>query len=256
MIPQEVIPQSGVAKWLVFYPDQSATTTNSWKSWIKPDGCSMVFMLMIAAGGGGGKGAGAAAIVASGGGGSGGITRLLIPAFLLPNTFYIRPGNGGLGAASSTGGVAGTQSYISMQPNTTTANIIITQAGGGGGGGAATSTAGAAGAIAGFITLDRTQTVDQAIGLRSVVVGGDVEIAADHRELLLRIDAGDGVGFGRAGELNAARGEWRQAANRAQHRALARARFADDAEAVAGGDLERHVIDGDEAVEDDTQMLQ
>ena len=118
----------------VFTAVQSVTTTNGWVSWTKPFGVSWVYIFLQAAGGGGGKGAGGAATVASGGGGAGGNSKLLVPAFLLPDTLYVRPGSGGAGSTTSANATAGTQSYVSIQPNTTTANLVLTQAGGGGGG--------------------------------------------------------------------------------------------------------------------------
>src|SRR5574343_504617 len=102
---------SGISKTQVFYPVQSTTTTNGWMTWQKWPGISMVYMLMIASGGGGGKGAGGNATVGSGGGGSGGMSRLLIPAWCLPDLLYIRPGTGGAGSTTSANGTIGTQSY-------------------------------------------------------------------------------------------------------------------------------------------------
>lgn len=166
MFPNSSLPQYGTANIQVFNAIENSTTTNSWVTWNKPQGCSWVYMLMIAAGGGGGKGAGGAATVAPGGGGSGGHSRLWIPAFLLPDTLFIRVGNGGLGATTSANGSAGTQTYICVQPNTTAANILMTQPGGGGGAGAAAATAGTAGSAG-----TATGAVWQGIGLWVSVAG-------------------------------------------------------------------------------------
>lgn len=148
LFTNEIWPQASTANIQIFNAVQNTTTTTSWQTWQKPKGCSWVYILLIASGGGGGKGAGNAATVAPGGGGAGGFSRLWVPSFLIPDTLYIRVGNGGLGATTSGSGTAGTASYIGLSPLTTPASVLLlTQAGGGGGGGAATSTAGAAGAI-------------------------------------------------------------------------------------------------------------
>ena len=80
-----------------------------------------------------------------------------------------------------------------------------------------------------------------------------VRILEDHLHLASPGWAARCHGNRRTGEPDGACRARRQATERAQHRALARARFADDAEALTRGDAERHTIDGDEAVEDDLQ---
>ena len=129
----------------VFYASPSVTTTNSWQTWNKPNGCGFVFFLMLASGGGGGKPANGNITTSSGGGGAGGCTRLLVPAFLIPDRLYIRPGSGGLGATVAGAGTIGTTSYINIIPSAaSTRDSVITQAGGGAG--AQVTTGGTAGA--------------------------------------------------------------------------------------------------------------
>src|SRR5574343_336906 len=86
-------------KW--FTPGGAATTT--WQVWSKPRGVQMVMILAVGAGGGGGNGFSAAAGSARGGGGGGGsgaISRVIIPAILLPDVLYVSPGVGGAATAA------------------------------------------------------------------------------------------------------------------------------------------------------------
>lgn len=146
----DALPRQGITNWQTFYASVSptvATTTNSFQSWTKPAGCSWIYIFCIAAGGGGGSDA-LAGTRAGGGGGAGGITSILMPAFMVPDILYVRPGVGGIGG-SIAGGItatAGETSYVSMFPNTTTSNLILSANGGGagtattGGGGGASAT--------------------------------------------------------------------------------------------------------------------
>jgi len=141
MFPLNAIPVSGNTKFQTFY-----ASGTDWQAWQKPAGCSMVYIFMLAAGGGGGRSNNGAVTVGGGGGGSGGASRMLIPAILLPDTIWVQPGAGGLGATSfGAAGTSGSISYVCVQPNTTQANIIFTQ--NGGTGGAAATTGGAAGGV-------------------------------------------------------------------------------------------------------------
>jgi hypothetical protein len=123
--------QNSPANFQIFTPHGSTVTTDGWQTYNKPVGANMLFMMIIAAGGGGGTPA--KATYGAGGGGSGGVSRLLIPAFLLPDIIYIRPGAGGSGAIVQGIGTDGTQSYIAIQPITTLVNSIMSQVGGIGG---------------------------------------------------------------------------------------------------------------------------
>ena len=123
----------GICDTKVFYASPGTVLTDSWQTWNKPSGITMVFITIIGSGGGGGKGAGGADTTAPGGGACGGITHLLFPSFVLPNTLYIRPGQGGIGASVFGNGATGTNTYVSVAPLTTTENVILNQNGGGGG---------------------------------------------------------------------------------------------------------------------------
>lgn len=128
-------------------------STISFQQWIKPRGTSMSYMICIGGGGGGG-GAHSAASGTNGGGGGGGacsgISRLVIPSFLLPDSLYIQVGVGGLGGAATVAGGAGTNSHISFSPVIAAgANMLLSANGTNpGGGGAGTNGAvGAAGTV-------------------------------------------------------------------------------------------------------------
>lgn len=115
------------------------------RSWAKPRGCSMIFMLLGGAGGGGGGGmTGLTATVRGGGGGgsAGLISRLLIPAFFVPDTFMIRLGKGGPGGAATIAGSQGGQTRI-YPPGPGTTNMM--QAGPGGGASPGTTSLGSGG---------------------------------------------------------------------------------------------------------------
>ena len=82
-----------------------------------------------------------------------------------------------------------------------------------------------------------------------------IRVLEDHLHLAAE---GLAAGLGQtaiARERDGAAGTPVQAADGAQHRALAAAAFADDAKALARGDAEAHVIHGGEAVEDHAQAL-
>lgn len=144
----DALPRNGITNWKTYYAIQSTDTAVGWQTWMKPAGCTWIYILTLASGGGGGKSNNGALTVAAGGGASGGHTRLLIPAFVVPDIIYVRPGAGGLGATVAGTGAAGVASYVSMQPNTTSgASLLISQGGGGGGSGAALNTGGSGGGI-------------------------------------------------------------------------------------------------------------
>jgi hypothetical protein len=130
----------------------SAGTTD-WYTWRKPRGKSFAQFLCLAGGGGGGGGCGDAGGANKGGGGGGSssaIARVMISLELLPDVLYVNVGRGGIGGAggssgSGTGGGNGVQSYISLQPNTTTSNLILQSGGATGlGGNPGTATNGGA----------------------------------------------------------------------------------------------------------------
>lgn len=154
----------------IFHANNQSTI--NYQPWIKPRGTSMSYIVCIGGGGGGGGGQSAASGTAGGGGGGGacsGISRLLVPTFLLPDTLYVQVGVGGLGGAATVAGGAGTNSYIMMAPLVfTAANSLLssnTNAPGGGGAG------GAAAGTAGTVPTAATIAVEAAIGQFSATVG-------------------------------------------------------------------------------------
>jgi len=123
----------------------STVNNVQWMTWRKPRGVSMVNIFCI--GGGGGGGGGFTGIAGSargggGGGGSSGVTRVLVPASLLPDVLYIQVGAGGTGVGSGGGAASnGVLSYVAIFPNNAAVNVIavsgLTPASGGGTGTAA-----------------------------------------------------------------------------------------------------------------------
>lgn len=88
---------------------------DGWQPWRKPDGASLITLEGVGAGGSGGGGtSGAAGSARRGGGGgaSGAFTRVMIPAELVGDTLYIRPGVGAPGGAASVAGVDGGDTWI------------------------------------------------------------------------------------------------------------------------------------------------
>jgi hypothetical protein len=126
----DALPRNGITNWSYFTPaGTSAAFTNSWQSWMKPAGCSWVYIFGIGSGGAGGNGNNAVPC-SGGGGGSGSVTRLLIPATFVPDILYVRPA-GGNNDINST--AASRASYISIAPNNTAQNLILTVTAGSGG---------------------------------------------------------------------------------------------------------------------------
>jgi hypothetical protein len=114
----------------IFY----AAGTTAWQTWQKPRNCKFIWIMCIGGGAGGNSGGGNNSTNVSGGGsgGSGAITRALFPANILPDTLYIQPGPGGLGATGGIGstaiqGNAGNISFVSIVPSSATVmNLICT----------------------------------------------------------------------------------------------------------------------------------
>jgi hypothetical protein len=148
-------------------------STISFQQWIKPRGVNMSYIVCIGGGGGGG-GAHSAASGTNGGGGGGGacsgISRLIVPTFLLPDSLYIQVGVGGIGGNATVAGGAGTNSYIMLAPIAFTATnaLLASNTNAPGGGGAGTN--GAVG-TAGTVPTIATATMLSTIGQFSADVG-------------------------------------------------------------------------------------
>lgn len=226
--------QSTVVDTKIYYPqvnggtasNTGTTSISSWRTWTKPNGCTFVYMLIIAAGGGGGRPAVGTTIGAGGGGGSGGHTRLIIPSMFLPETLFIWPGSGGLGATTTaTAGAQGQPCIISCEPQSsasnsagtsTMANYVLEQAGGLGG--AANQTGGLAGPIADI----RDQHISGAglwfsiggqqgsTGTGSTNGSGGAVTSGHLLGLLTTAGSGGGNGTGSGGGINIGTGPARQ----------------------------------------------
>ena len=130
----------------VFY----SAGSDAWQTWIKPRNAKLVSIVAIGgAGGGGGNRTGG--LRGGGGGGSGAVTKLIIPANLLPDTLFLSVGRGGpqsgnttLDAPGSNGGI----SYICITPEVVSGSVVIQSGnvvaqGGGAGAGVGTALGGA-----------------------------------------------------------------------------------------------------------------
>lgn len=98
MIDYQNLPDNTRVDW--FMQPASGTEVSAWT---KPSGCNFVYMIAVGPGGNGGNGASGAINAPRGGGGGGGtgaISILHVPAFLIPDTLFIRVGAGGSGAAT------------------------------------------------------------------------------------------------------------------------------------------------------------
>ena len=120
--------------------NKSDNTTYFYSSgiWNKPAGITMINIIAIGAGGGGGGGCqrvGAVTGCGGGGGGGGGISKITVPAVLLPESLKITVGLGGSGGTGA--GVAGSNggaSFVDLPNNDGTATYRVINANGGGGG--------------------------------------------------------------------------------------------------------------------------
>lgn len=142
MLDLQHLASSTKADVQVFTGDGSGAT----RSWLKPRGVSMVYMLALGPGGNGGSGAvGAASTAAGGGGGSSGAqVTLLIPAIFIPDALnVIVPAVG-----------AATDTRIAVPAVTLTDNNVFLRAGvGNAGGNASGATPGTAGSATGTAAI-------------------------------------------------------------------------------------------------------
>jgi hypothetical protein len=136
---------------------QTATNLTDWRTWVKPRGVNWVYMIGV---GGGASGVGgtftnaSAASAGAAGGGSGAQSMLLIPAIFVPSVLYVQTGLGGRQGTAITSAlpsVAGTATYVAIEPTTTTTsntNLFFLLANG-----AASTTGGTATAMSGNFPL-------------------------------------------------------------------------------------------------------
>lgn len=103
-----------------FYAEGVSTITR-WQTWNKPPGSKYTFIMAVGGGASGGNGINTGGVSGGGGGGgSGGFSSLLVPSNYVPGQLHVQPGSGG--KQTSTSGalcVAGTTSYVYIQPATT-----------------------------------------------------------------------------------------------------------------------------------------
>jgi hypothetical protein len=141
-------PGHGDVQWSIFVPSQDTNNVRGWQTWMQPPGSQWIYLIAVGAGGGGagGQSTAAAARAGGGGGGAAGITRVLMPAFVIPDLLYVRPAPGGAGGAAAGNGTSGNtvSTFVSMAPDAGfNANHVAVATGGTGG--TATGTAGSAG---------------------------------------------------------------------------------------------------------------
>jgi hypothetical protein len=140
MIPFNNLPANTKVDWFL-----QPTLTGEVHEWTKPVGCNFVYMIAAGGGGWGGNGASGAAGTARGGGGSGGggcLATLLVPAFLITDSLFIRVGPGGNNAA----GTLPFNTIISAyRINSSTEYYLNAPSGSNGGSGTASTPGGAAG---------------------------------------------------------------------------------------------------------------
>lgn len=120
----------------IFY----ATSGSTWQTWSKPRNAKMIEIFCLGGGGSGAQNGNNS--TGPGGGGSAGITRGIIPAFLLPDTIYIQVGKGGIGPSTTGAGRPGGISYVGLQPSISEQTLICKSSTSTAGGGAQASSPG------------------------------------------------------------------------------------------------------------------
>lgn len=164
------------------YRNQVFYTSGVWR---KPPNITMVSFFLVGAGGAGGNGFVTSLLQGCGagaGGGSGAITKLIIPAVLLPDILLVNVGVGGIrgtfgGPGVTVSGGSGTATYVDLINGNATASTLIAIANGGigGGGGIVGGVAGTGGAAGAASTI--TSTVYLGMGLSSFYAGQDGQTA-------------------------------------------------------------------------------
>jgi len=213
MLDQFGFPRSIRGDVQIFYGGQA--TDNIARHWKKPKNCTMLYMFTLGGGGGGGGGFSAAAgntRGGGGGGGSGGIARLFIPALFVPDSLFIKVGNGGAGSTGSgVPGTAGTRSYIFTRrgSSVTAENVMLVSSNGtANGGGAGTgAAAGSAGASVSATSITQARGTCFGIFLSQAGVAGaagGVHTGANgaDKNPLLSAYVGGGCGGGGVGTAN------------------------------------------------------
>ena len=112
------------------------TTAGAWFNFNRPPGANFIQFFLVGAGGGGGGGSSGSSLTlrsGGGGGGSGAMTRILVPAYLLPDRFYVKTGAGGAGGAAGNTGTNGGDSTIALHPTTNASDLFGSGKGGSGG---------------------------------------------------------------------------------------------------------------------------
>lgn len=124
-------------KLIEFYTATYESSASNWVTWYKPSNVKQVSFVLCGGGGGGGRVADGNSGNGGKGGSSGVMITAIIPALLLPNTLYIKPGYGGLGATvANTTGSDGQSTLLALEPNN---SYYIFSATGGSGGGSGSS---------------------------------------------------------------------------------------------------------------------
>jgi hypothetical protein len=197
------------------YRNQVFYTSGIWR---KPPNITMVSFFLVGAGGAGGNGFVISTLqgCSSGaGGGSGAITKLIIPAVLLPDELLVNVGVGGSRGAFNTGvtvsGGSGTATYVDLIDGNATASTLIAIANGGtgGGGGASGGISGTGGAGGAASTI--TSTVYLGMGFASFYAGqngrnGTLSGVLTPLETNTNLTSGGGGGAGRTATPAGARG--------------------------------------------------
>lgn len=140
-----------------FYGNAGAPLTQ-YQTWRKPRGAKFIYIICVGGGSSGGTGGNTAAAWGGGaGGGSGAQSTVLMPALFVPDTLYIQAGMGGNAVSTSAGvGVAGTASYVLVEPLSAMANaccIAYANPGAATGTASSATAGGAAGSAAAVATI-------------------------------------------------------------------------------------------------------
>ena len=172
MIDYQNLPDNAKVDWFM-----QPTATNEVRTWTKPAGCNFVYIVAAGGGGFGGNGFSGAAGTARGGGGGGGtglFATLLVPAFLIPDTLFIKVGRGGIRATSTNG----TSTVISAyRVSSITEYFLNLQQGGNGANGSSTSGGAGAGLTTFTITNQPLSTIGKIQGVNGLGGGAAGAIA-------------------------------------------------------------------------------